>query len=79
MLKRSSSICKTEIDLRGPQGNAFFLLGYAVKLAQQLRLDGKAIEAEMKVGGYRHLVLTFDEHFGDVVDLIVPEGWEDEA
>jgi len=27
------------IDLTGPQGNAFFLLGYAKKLAKQLEID----------------------------------------
>lgn len=38
---------KIKIDLTGPQGNAFFLLGAAVKLAKQLGKDDKAILARM--------------------------------
>ena len=36
-----------EIDLTGPQGNAYFLLGTAGNLANQLGLDGKQIKLEM--------------------------------
>ena len=35
------------IDLTGPQGNAFYLLGTAKDLANQLDLDGEAIVKEM--------------------------------
>ncbi len=37
-----------EIDLTGPDGNAFVLIGTASKLAKQLGLDGKKIQDEMK-------------------------------
>ena len=58
------------IDLTGPQGNAFFLLGYAKKLAKQLDFeDVDGLLDEMKSGNYEHLVQTFDEHFGDFVIL----------
>jgi hypothetical protein len=58
-----------EIDLTGPDGNAFFLLGSAGKLAKQLGLDGNAIRTEMMKGDYEHLVETFDKHFGHFVTL----------
>jgi len=50
------------IDLTGPEGNAFCLLGYAKKFARQLGLDGDTIINEMKDGDYEHLVSTFDKH-----------------
>jgi len=58
-----------EIDLTGPQGNAFFLLGTAVKLSRQLGLSSEKICEEMKEGDYDHLVTTFDKYFGDFVTL----------
>jgi hypothetical protein len=58
-----------EIDLTGPNGNAFFLLGTAGRLAKQLGLDSKNIQAEMMAGNYEHLVNTFDNHFGEFVTL----------
>jgi hypothetical protein len=61
---------KREINLDGPDGNAFVLLGYASRYADQLGLDKDAILKEMKSGNYRHLVETFDKHFGEFVDLI---------
>ena len=36
-----------EIDLTGPEGNAFVLIGYASKWAKQLGLDSKQIQKEM--------------------------------
>jgi hypothetical protein len=58
-----------EIDLTGPQGNAFFLLGTASNLAKQLGLDGKEIQAEMMKGDYENLLQVFDSYFGDFVVL----------
>jgi len=58
-----------EIDLTGSDGNAFFLLGTAGRLAKQLGLDSKAIQTEMMGGNYEHLVNTFDRHFGHFVTL----------
>ena len=57
------------IDLTGPQGNAFCLLGNARKFAYDLGLDSDAILDEMKAGDYEHLVSTFDKYFGDFVIL----------
>lgn len=58
-----------EIDLTGPQGNAFYLLGTANKLAKQLGLDSATIQSEMTSGDYEKLVETFDKHFGSIVTL----------
>jgi hypothetical protein len=58
-----------EIDLTGPQGNAYFLLGTAGTLARQLGLDNKAIQSEMMSGDYENLVQTFDRYFGRIVTL----------
>jgi hypothetical protein len=59
----------TVIDLTGPQGNAFFLLGQAGQYARQLGLDGDSIITEMKLGNYENLVQVFDRYFGDYVIL----------
>lgn len=58
-----------EIDLTGPEGNAFVLMAYAKQFAEQLDLDGDAIVAEMKAGNYENLVNVFDKHFGEYVTL----------
>jgi hypothetical protein len=58
-----------EIDLTGPDGNAFFLLGTAGRLAKQLGLDSKEIQAEMMSGDYENLVSVFDNHFGSFITL----------
>lgn len=60
---------KVQIDLKGPDGNAYVLLGMATKFAKQLGLDGDLICAEMKKGDYDNLVRVFDKHFGDYVDI----------
>ena len=57
------------IDLTGPDGNAFALMGYASRLARQLGLDAKQIVAEMRSGDYENLVNVFDSYFGDYVIL----------
>jgi len=57
------------IDLTGPQGNAFFLMGQAGQYARQLGLDSDAIIAEMKSGNYENLIQVFDRYFGDYVIL----------
>ena len=57
------------IDLTGPDGNAFVLMGMAVNFAKQLGKDGKAIREEMMAGDYEHLLSVFDREFGDFVIL----------
>ena len=55
------------IDLTGPQGNAFYLLGTANNLAKQLGLNGVEIMTEMKSGDYENLKKVFLKNFGEIV------------
>lgn len=57
------------LDLTGPEGNAFALMGHARKLARQLELDDAKILEEMTAGDYENLVETFDKYFGAYVVL----------
>ena len=57
------------IDLTGPQGNAFALMGMAHRYARDLGLDSDAIITEMKSGNYENLVQVFDRYFVDYVIL----------
>jgi len=69
MIKSKKESLGIEIDLTGPDGNAFMLIGRAGNLAKQLGLDSKAIQAEMMKGDYENLVNVFDKHFGHFVTL----------
>lgn len=55
------------IDITGPDGNAFALMGYARRFAKQLELDSSAIINEMMSGDYENLLKVFDSKFGSVV------------
>ena len=57
------------IDLTGPDGNAFALMGYASRFAKQLGLDSKVIINEMQSGDYENLIRVFDGYFGSFVVL----------
>ena len=57
------------IDLTGPDGNAFALMGYAKRFAKQLKLDSDKIIKEMTKGDYENLIQTFDDYFGEFVIL----------
>ena len=61
-----------EIDLTGPKGNAFYLLGLAQKLSRQLGHDAMRTERildEMRLTDYEGLLYTFDREFGLLVTL----------
>jgi hypothetical protein len=60
---------KLEIDLTGPDGNAFALMGSAKTLARQLGIDSKPIIEDMTSGDYEHLLEVFDKNFGSFVTL----------
>jgi hypothetical protein len=70
MIREKQQQSEIVIDLTGPQGNAFFLLGYAKKLAKQLDFeDVDGLLDNMQSSDYEHLIQVFDEHFGDFVIL----------
>lgn len=68
-IKQKRQTATIEIDLTGPEGNAYNLLAVAHRLSSQLGLDAEAIDAEMKSGDYENLIAVFDKHFGDYVTL----------
>ena len=69
MIREKQPVTEMVIDLTGPEGNAFVLLGYASRFGKQLGLDEKAILEEMKSGDYENLIEVFDRYFGDFVIL----------
>lgn len=58
---------RTEIDLTGPDGNAFCLIGTARKLALKLGKNWDDIGKRMKSGDYDNLLKVFEEEFGAYV------------
>ena len=55
------------IDLTGPQGNAFSLMGQANKFGSAMGMETWEIDQiiqEMKKGDYENLIQVFDNHFG---------------
>ena len=63
---------KRVIDLNGPDGNAFYLLGTAQNLCKQIGISSsrtKEIMDEMKSSDYENLIQLFDKYFGKLVDL----------
>lgn len=69
IVEKKPQISPILIDLTGPDGNAFTLLGYASKLAKQMGLDGNKILQEMQSGDYENLISVFDSYFGSVVTI----------
>ncbi len=63
--KPQSKNKKIEIDLTGPDGNVFYILGVAKNLCKQLNMDFVIIKEKMTSGNYENLVKVFDEYFGD--------------
>lgn len=60
------------IDLTGPDGNPFVLIGFAQNFAKQLdyQPDQRGeLTTEMMSGDYEHLLQVFDKHFGEFVIL----------
>jgi hypothetical protein len=55
------------IDLTGPQGNAFYLIGVVLETFRRSGAPelGERIVEEMKKGDYEHLIKTFDLYLGD--------------
>ncbi len=56
------------IDLDGPRGNAFALIGLARELSGYLGKDGKS-SSEMIATDYGNLIDVFNQHFSEFVTL----------
>lgn len=58
------------IDLDGPDGNAFVLLGIASKFMNQIDRDRKQeVLDEMRNLDYKNLIFIFEREFGSFVTL----------
>ena len=69
MIKKKVNSGKIEIDLTGPQGNAYYILGVAKNLCKQVGVDFKPIMDEMTSGDYENLIKVFDDKFGSFVTM----------
>lgn len=71
-IKKKSEKGRIEIDLTGPEGNVFVLMGYAQRLTNQLELDStkaREIIEDMQSSDYEHAVDVFEKNFGNYVTL----------
>ena len=55
------------IDLDGPNGNAFYLLGTAQLLAKECGLDDNEVTEEMQSGDYINLIQTMNKYFPFII------------
>ena len=69
MIRKKQRKSKLIIDLTGPDGNAFVLLGHAKQLAGMIGVPSAPILEEMMQGDYEHLLEVFDREFGTFVIL----------
>ena len=69
MIRKKDRSKKIVIDISGPAGNAFSIMGHAEYYAKQLGLDPAPIIEDMMSSDYEHLIQVFDKHFGNYVDL----------
>ena len=69
-IKKKTEQRERVIDLTGPEGNVFVLMGYAKQYAKQLDLDGDKIINEMTSSDYENAVKVFDNNFGSFITLL---------
>ena len=69
MIKKKKSSRYETIDLDGPNGNVFYLLGTAKKYGQLVGVDCDKIIEEMTSGDYYNAVRVFNKYFGSFVVL----------
>ena len=62
------------IDLAGPEGNAYALMGYAKEWGKQLGKNTDDIINRMKSDDYENLVNVFVEEFQDICEVYTVEG-----
>lgn len=68
--KNSMPYQRPTVDLSGPDGNAYVILGYAKNFCKQLDLDFEPIRKEMTSSDYENLIEVFDRYFGEYIDLM---------
>jgi len=60
---------RIEIDLSGPDGNAYALMSIARTLGNQLSMNVDEIIANMMSSDYENLVQVMDDNFGDFITM----------
>ena len=63
----------TTINLSGPEGNAFYILGKAQQYCKDHNFTPektKEILDDMKSKDYKHLVYIFQSQFGDEYEIV---------
>ena len=72
MIVKKPKTTQITIDLTGPQGNAFYLLGLAKRWAKELQFSDSYRDEmleKMKSSDYENLIKVFDDEFGSIVTL----------
>ncbi len=70
--KKDKPIRPIELDLTGPDGNAFALMKHAETIGRRLGYSEQriaAIRKVMRLGDYEGLIKVFDREFGHIVTL----------
>ena len=71
MIRKRVPKHETVINLDGPDGNAYNLIGLAIRIMRDSRMTEEEIAPivkEMQSGDYKNLVMTFDNYFkGSVI------------
>lgn len=60
------------IDLKSPQGNAFYLLGLAQNYGKKLGYNKAQLDElfkDMQSADYEHLIEVFEQHFNTIIEL----------
>lgn len=72
IIKGETDFQKPVIDLTGPDGNIFVILGQAKILSKIYGIDFDEVMKRMTTSGsYGSAIAIFDEYFGDYVDLLI--------
>lgn len=67
---------KIELDLRGPEGNVFCVLGTCKRIARQLDVAWEPIFTEAMCeppngkDGYEQVLEVMQKHFGEYIDFV---------
>lgn len=75
MIQKKKSNQPIVIDIDGPDGNAYVLMGHVKNWCKQCGIDYKPILDEMTSGDYEHLLSVIEKNFPSVV---LERGYEKE-
>ena len=67
IIDKKKKVTKREIDLTGPEGNAFMLLAIAKDLCHKTGIEWEPVKNEMTSGDYENLILVLDKYFSNLI------------